>query len=347
MENLPATTEAQDVQQDNEAKIGEAFLPMISERDVIAIEYAEIIGLEDNEENSLMAKDLGKKLVPIRTGMDKIHKAQKDFSLQYGRMVDAWKKKEQLPIIQMEAKLKAKAQYAENLKQDRINAVYDKRLKMALRIDPEYFNDKLGTITEDRWEKEYEDIVWLAERRKEKEAKIKEQEEAAAKIEDERAAADLAERKRIDDENAKLKNDADARDKKEATERAEREKQEGARQAKLAEEQAERDAAEKCRQDAEDKRVAKEKIKLDAIQKKLDDAEAERKRLELEAELNERAEADKKAANEKREANHVHRKRVNNAILRAIVGKCVSDESAKMLIAEIAKGEIANISINY
>ena len=53
---------------------------------------------------------------------------------------------------------------------------------------------------------------------------------------------------------------------------------------------------------------------------------------------NEAAEIKKDTAN---------RKRVNNAILKAIAGKCVSDEAAMALVVEIAKGNIPNVSINY
>jgi len=313
----------------NASKIEEAFLPMITEREELRVEYAKIVALEDSEENSILAKELGKKLVKVRTGIAAIHKTQKQFFWSAGKFVDAWKNAETLPVEQMEEKLKEKAQFAERLAAERKQKLQDERVALALVHDPDAADTDFASMTEKKWEEIYENLVWLGERRKQKEEEEEKARLAEEKAEADRLAKEKAEQKAKDVELAKLKKEADERDAKEA------------------EAQKIRDAEAKK---LDDERKAKEKAhnaEIAANQKKLAEAKAEADRLEADAKAKADAEAKAKADQDAREKDKNHRKAINNGILEVIKGKCVTDEAAKELIKLIATGKIPNVTINY
>ena len=64
-----------------------AFAPKIAERNQLNKIYEQIIKKELSPELAEEAGDLRKKLVKVRTGIDKIHKSQKSFFLAAGRFV--------------------------------------------------------------------------------------------------------------------------------------------------------------------------------------------------------------------------------------------------------------------
>lgn len=82
------------------------FLPVIVERDSLAVEYTALVGKEITPAVEKEAKELRLKLVKIRTQTDAIHKTQKAFFLAAGRYIDAWRNKTNVIVEQMEEKLK-------------------------------------------------------------------------------------------------------------------------------------------------------------------------------------------------------------------------------------------------
>jgi len=297
------------------SKVGDALFPMITEREILHKEFLSVVELEISPENCETAAVLYRKLVKVGTGIEKIRKTQKDFSLQYGRFVDAYAKAEALPVIQMKEKLKEMVDHFKIIEQKRVEKLLADRLEMSLPLDPEAPRMRLGEMSSEVFESYYDCIVLADRARKDR----------AAKEESERVAkekAELEERERIAKENARLTAEAAERDRKEAAERAERQKAEKARLEKEAKEKEAHEAALKKERDAREKVEAEAKAKEAAELKAKEDA----------------------AAREKDTAN---RKRVNNAAMGCIVAAGVSKELAKALVVAIAKGEIENVSISY
>ena len=87
------------------AEVESVFLPVVTERDLLAENYAVITSQEITLKTTQQARDLRLKLVKLRTNTDRIHKAAKAFYLAGGRFVDAWKNKNVVVIEQMEEKL--------------------------------------------------------------------------------------------------------------------------------------------------------------------------------------------------------------------------------------------------
>jgi len=277
--------------------IEDAFLPMISEREILKAEFIQVVELEICEETCDRAKAVKKGLVKVRKGIEKTHKVQKQFFWQAGKFVDAWKNAETLPVVQMEEKLEGIYNHYENEEKERKAKLLADRMAICEPKDTNAKFMQLGEMAEDVFDSYYDSICLADESRKATEAKIE-----ADRIAAEKAESD--ERKRVADENAKLKEEAD---KREAEIKAEREESE----LKLAHERAE---------------LARVKSEADAKETVA--------RMEKEDEA-------------KRAKNKANCKRVNNAILKAIAGKCVSDEAAKALIVEIANGKVPNVSISY
>ena len=86
-------------------EVESVFLPVVAERDNLAITYNEIVNKEISTDLVFQARELRLKLVKVRTNTDKIHKTAKAFYLAGGRFVDAWKNKNVEVISQMEEKL--------------------------------------------------------------------------------------------------------------------------------------------------------------------------------------------------------------------------------------------------
>lgn len=172
----------------------------------------------------------------------------------------------------------------------------------------------------------------LLREKQRKEAEAQAEREAAEAAERDRQAEIEREQKRVEEARAQAAAEAEARIQAEKTAREEAEKA-----AIKAEEDRKADA-----QRAEDARIAEAKR-----------AEEERAAAVLKAQEEERARlkriADEEAeAAAKREADLAHRKKINNAVLIAIVkASDVSDDQAKMIIQAIAKREIPHVSISY
>lgn len=167
-----------------------------------------------------------------------------------------------------------------------------------------------------------------------KEAELARQEEERRQKEE----AERLERERLEREE---------RMKREAAEAAKRKAEEEAQAKILEAERKEREAREAAEKAERDRIAAEERAK---VEKEMAVKEAERKARE-EAERIERerseAEAKRKAEEEARQADIEHKKRINNAAVAAFVANGIGQTQAKQIVTLIAKGLIANITINY
>ena len=139
--------------------------------------------------------------------------------------------------------------------------------------------------------------------------------------------------------------------------RVEQEKAEAERQAKLAEQARldivrQKEVVEAALKKAEaDKKVAAEKAALDAVlaaalaeTAKTQAAEAAAQR---ERDIQKAKEDSERRATEQREADKTHRQKINNEALSALVKAGVTEETGKLIVVAVAKGEIPHISIRY
>ena len=314
------------------SSIGEAFVPMVAEREQLRKEYLEIIAVEEiTPDLAKDAKALKNKLVKVRTGIAKQHKAQKHLFLQGGRFVDALKNAETLPVEQMEEKLAEIYEYYENLEKERIAKLKAERMAMAEPLDSNAKFMKVEEMTEEAWESYYANIVLADKARRDAESKAEADRIAAEKkAEEERIAkekAEAEERKRIEEENARLKAEAEAREK------AEKER--------LAKEQAE-----------EIKRLAKQKAEDEEKAR----IQLENDKLKEQARSKEEAERKAKEDQAKREADKKHRAKVQSDIEDAIIllinelRPTLEGDSpliAEELVTAILSDKIPNVSIQY
>ena len=259
---------------------------ILNERTLLIEEYNRCIQLEVNEKNIPVFKALRLQVRDNRTkGIEKWHKASKDYFLCGGRFVDAIKNKESLENERMEEKLLEAEKTFENLEKERI-AKIEKDRSEEIRKYSENIPVSLGTMPQGVFD------TFLAGCKTEYNIRI----EAAKQAEIERLRieqAEKAERERIFLENERLKSEAIEAEKKAEYERLEREnlaKIEAENRAKeLAEMQAKADAEKKARDEAEAKAKAEFEAKIKA------EREAKEK---LEAEMQAKADAEKKARDE-------------------------------------------------
>jgi hypothetical protein len=180
-----------------------------------------------------------------------------------------------------------------------------------------------------------EHALWLRQKDIEaKEAELARQEEERQQ----KAEAERIEKERIDREE-QMKREAAEAAKKQAEAEA---------QAKIAEaERKEREAKEAAAKAERERIAAEQRAK---VEKEMAVKEAERKAKE-EADRIERErlaeQAKQKAADEARQADVAHKKKLNNEAVATLVANGIEQYQAKQIITLIAKGLIANVTINY
>lgn len=269
---------------------------VIKERETLIDEFNDVSLLEITEENIPKFKELRLKIVKNRTqGINKWHKASKEFFLAGGRFVDAIKNKENQINEQMEAKLMDAEKHFENLEKERIEKLNTERIKKITPYVEDVFGLDLGNMVEDVFNAYYES----------KKKEHKEKLEAEKKAEEARLAKEKAEKEeqeRIRKENERLKKEAEEKEKarlaeleairlKEESERKDREekqrKEREAYEAKLKSEREERERIELEEKQKREKLEAELKAKEDAERKAKEKAEAR-----LQSELN-KGDADK------------------------------------------------------
>jgi len=281
------------IEQDKANQMVSGLKQTIEEREILSAQYSQVIIKELIPETLKEARELRLKIRNNRTqGVEKWHKANKEFYLAGGRFVDAIKNKEIAENLRMEENLEQIEKHFENLEKQRIADLQKER---ELLLQPfEVANAdalQLGTMPDDIWNGflRGQEISY-----KEK----KETERLAAEAEAARIESERAERERIRIENERLKAEAEAKEKEIQAERERVQKEraliEAAAEAEMAAAAAElakqQELARKEREAAE-----KENARLAAELQAKKDAEAKAERERLAEEERQRKEAIKAA----------------------------------------------------
>ncbi len=278
-----------------------------------------------------------------RIEAERIHKANKEQALRFGKAVDGFKNILLAELVPVEEALRAAEETAERAEAARKAALKASReAELAPYLDGSPILTDLSALTPEAWQK------LLADHQLLRQAKI----DAAAKAKAERLARE-EEAKRIAQENERLKKEAEAR---EAAAKAERE--EAARTLAAERAEAARLALEeKARADAEAKRMADraaaERAAIEAKAKaEREEAEVkareESEKLKLEAEVERRklakAQAENKAlkaAEEKKRAQEAAEVRRATAAPDRIKIKLLSGKLREMSAVNLANEDIA------
>lgn len=191
---------------------------ILSEREVLKNEYLKIISLEITETNLKVFRELRLKIRDNRTkGIEKWHKANKEFFLTGGRFVDAIKNKEVIENEAMEEKLELAEKHFENLEKERIEKLRIERLVLLEPYDLENISViDLGKMETSLFETFFEGVKVNHEK------KLVE----AKKAEEERLIAIELEKQKqfeLENENKRLKEEAEQKEKELAAERLKQE----------------------------------------------------------------------------------------------------------------------------
>lgn len=250
--------------------VEQAFAPKVAEREGLRIMYEQILTKELSAETSSEAREIRLKLVPIGTGLKKIHTTQKAVALSFGKYCDALYNAELAPVEQMKEKLYEIEKWVEIQEGKRIEALRVERTEILKQYEVDASLISVGQMTDDIWNKYLSGTKLEFETRKAVEAKA-----IADKIEQEKRDAEALEAQRL--ENIKLKKEADE---KEAQLKVEREKAEAEKKAIQA--KADIDKA-KADEDARKAKAISDKAISDAKKK------ADRLAAELKAKADEEA----------------------------------------------------------
>jgi hypothetical protein len=238
-----------------------------AERELLIKEFNEVSKLEITKENIPKFKELRNKIVKNRTqGVNKWHKAEKEFFLTGGRFVDAVKNRENAINESMESVLMDAEKHFENIELERLKKLQIERVAKITKYVEDAEKMDLSGMSEDVFN------GYLFSKKTDYDLKI----ENEKKAEEERIKKEEEERKekeRKDKEIAKLKAEAEAKEK--AQKLAEEERQKAA-----AKKQAEFDARIKAEEEA---KAAAQAI-ADAKQKELEDIKAKQEKEKADAE---------------------------------------------------------------
>jgi len=261
---------------------------ILTERESLKNEYLNVIEMEVTESNLKTFKELRLKIVKNRTqGIEKWHKANKEFFLTGGRFVDAVKNKEVIINESMESTLIEKEKFFEKLELERLRLVHEERVSKLLPFGYEIGNVDFSGMDENM----FNTILTSAET-KHKEKLEAERLAEEKRLEALRIEAEEKEKQRLELERLRVENEA--KEKQLELERKEAEKKaaelkakadaELAEQKRLADIEAKRQAEIIAKQKAEaDKLAAELKAKADAELKEKQRIEAENKaKLEVE-----------------------------------------------------------------
>jgi colicin import membrane protein len=242
-----------------------------SERDLLIEEFNEVAKLEVTQDNLPKFRNLRLKIVENRTqGINKWHKATKNFFLTGGRFVDAIKNKEILVNEQMESKLMDAEKHFENLEKKRLADLQNVRVALLSEFLEDASERDLSSMDQDVWEyclatkkQAYLDVI-AAELQAEKERVAK---ELAEKAEQERIRkdnellkAELLKR----EEQAKI--EADKLKKIEADRIAKENAERLQREAAAAKERAEYEAKLKAEREAKERIEREERLKREKLE---------------------------------------------------------------------------------
>lgn len=163
-------------------KIESAFTPMVIEREALSKVYETIINSEISPELCKEAGECRKKLVKVRTGIDRIHKAEKQFYLSGGRFVDAWKNKNVVAIDQMEITLEGIENHYKRIEEERLNNLKLEREEKLKEFGTDTSFVDLRLMTEDQFQSFYNANKLQFETKKAEEEKARTEAERQAEV---------------------------------------------------------------------------------------------------------------------------------------------------------------------
>lgn len=163
-------------------KIESAFTPMVIEREALSKVYETIINSEISPELCKEAGECRKKLVKVRTGIDRIHKAEKQFYLSGGRFVDAWKNKNVVAIEQMEITLEGIENHYKRIEEERLNNLKLEREEKLKEFGTDTSFVDLRLMTEDQFQSFYNANKLQFETKKAEEEKARTEAERQAEV---------------------------------------------------------------------------------------------------------------------------------------------------------------------
>jgi hypothetical protein len=151
---------------------------IISERDVLAEQYNEVIRMDiEDPATAKTASDLRKLIKNNRTkGIEAWHKANKEYFLRGGQFVDAIKKKEIAENVRMEDSLEEIEKYWERKEQERLDKLNEERIALVAPYLEDVTGLNIAFMEEDVFQ------AYLTAKKNAYEAKIAEEK----RIEDER-----------------------------------------------------------------------------------------------------------------------------------------------------------------
>lgn len=283
MENVAVIVNPNDfgLEENKALELTSGLTTILTERETLKNAYLDVIELDLNEENLKTFKELRLKIVKNRTqGIEKWHKANKEFFLTGGRFVDAVKNKEVFENERMETALLEKEKHFENLEKARLKAIHEERVQKLLP-----FNYEIGNVDFSAMDENMFNAILLGAETNHKAKLEAERVAEEQRLEAIRLEAEEKEKQRLEMERLKAENEAKEKQLKEEKAKADAEL---AEQKRLADIEAKKQAEIIAKQKAEsDKLAAELKAKADAELK-------EKQRLENEAKL--KLEAEKKAA---------------------------------------------------
>jgi len=291
---------------DETAKSITKDLPQIlSEREILAKQYNEVIQMDINEPETLkLASELRKQIKNNRTkGIENWHKANKEYFLKAGQFLDAIKRKEVFENERMEDALEQIEKHFENIEKKRIEDLHISRLGLLIPyVDYDTTATNFGTMDQDVFD------AYLLAKKQAYEAKLEQQRLAELeRIEKERLEAERIEAQRIENEKLKAEREKLEQEAKKREAEMEAQRKQAEEKARVEKEKADKILAEqKAIAEAKRKRIEAEnetKLKAERIErerleselKAKKDAEAEAERIRVEAELKAKKEADKMA----------------------------------------------------
>jgi colicin import membrane protein len=251
---------------------------ILAEREVLKAEFLEVSSLEITEDNLDTFKKLRLRIRDNRTkGIEKWHKANKEFFLTGGRFVDAIKNKEVIENEAMENKLEAAEKHFENLEKIRIKAVHYSRVSILLPFGYDIGAVDFGMMDENMFN------AILTGAKKNHEDRIEAERKAdEARLEAIRIEAEEREKQRIEMERLRTENEAKEKaleaERKSALEaQAKADADRKALEAKAQKEREEATKLAKAEADKQAKILAEQKAKADKLAAELKakaDAEA-------------------------------------------------------------------------
>jgi hypothetical protein len=265
---------------------------ILTERETLKNAYLDVIDLDINEDTLAVFKELRLKIVKNRTqGIEKWHKANKEFFLTGGRFVDAVKNKEILENERMEKALMEKEKHFENLEKERLKAIHNERVEKLLP-----FNYEIGNVDFSGMDDNMFNAILLGAETNHKAKLEAERLAEEQRLEALRLEAEEKEKQRLEMERLKAENEA--KEKQLELERIEAEKIRLAEKAKADAELAEQKRLADIEAKKQAEIIAKQKAEADKLAAELKakaDAELKEKQ-RIEAENKAKLEAEKKAA---------------------------------------------------